>query len=1337
MRLGSLGARVAVLASALVGTVTCQYSDALKPAGIEDVVLSYASDSVLVVAAPVVPSIGVTVNGKPFSGARLLLASSDTEVVAVRADTLVPRRRGAAVLTVTLEGSTLPSHPPSIARALVVMADAVTLDSAAVRLASFGDTVTVVATARDATGAPLGGVAIAWSSSDTSVVTVSPAGRLAARGNGTATVRAMVDRDTAAAPVTVAQVPTRWTFEPASLRLDALTATATVAATAHDARGSAISGLAPASWSVGDATILTLAGPGKVTSRLNGSTYLYATLGALRDSVAVTVAQHAVQVSVTPRPVPQLTSVGAQVQLTSRAFDRQGVELQGASTAWFTLDPGLVRVSNDGLVTALAVGTARVVASLDAGADTASVPVSNDPATVTVVPDSALATSLGDTLVFRAVARNGRGDSVAATPDWRTPDSTVVQLLGDGRAVALAVGAARVVAVVGGKADTGLAKVTNVPTAIDITPATRLYTSPGDLDTLPVQITNARGALLPRGSVSWTSDDAAVARVSTSGVVTAIDTGHTVVRAASGTIADSVQVTVQNVPASIVVDNPAVDTLTAVGQTLTLLTEVRNARGALITAYPVAWRSTVRTVVDTVRPTGEATAVGFGSTLLIASAPPVADTVRLAVRNPTRLVVSNAFVTGLRVGTAARPYARIQDAVAAADAGDTVLVQRGVSPYSESVALARPLVLLGDSADYLAAGRNPALLPLLAHDTGAAAISALTTAPVTVRYVAFRHTVDGPAFTSDGSDVKLEWLYVNPPGTVTSRIGRGVSVRNSQSGSVLRNLSVRSVRGYGISLAGSSNVLVTADSVVGVDSMGVPERGAGISVSGGSTVTLRANVVRATRGPRILVRGATSAEISNTTLSGKHPLVQLDSVTGLVNILSNTFQVGFDGSDAADSPDCSTDTRCAGVLITDSRAGAYRGGSGRLAFTSPADIEGNTFYNANGANSFDGTGIRVRRSMVYGNNNAFRYVGTGLKLEGNSKGSWSYATADTSGFLVTLQDADSVFLGGAVTHEAGVVSHYSEMPGIQPFVQISNGSFSEKAGDLVNIWDGGGETLIEDADFTSSPVNQPVVFQGSYLTLYRVRVLGVGDSVPGYRAGGAYNAGVMVLNASQLSMHATRIEGFTDFPGLTLAGSVASFAGDSNVITRNRTGIYVHPTVPATLNLQGSGNNALFDNLTGGLEDARAAGSGLPQWWWGDGRGPRGAANPAATGDSVIAAPVSQTSYLTAPPQIGSAAAALRPVRGAGQSAPRGTTLPKAFTVRVVGANGLPVAGVSVTFTVTGGGGTLGGLGSRTVTSNADGLAEATLTLGSAAGANTVAATSAGLAQVVFGATGT
>ena len=1341
MRLGSISLRVATLAVGLVSTTTCQFTDALKPAAVKTVALTYMGDSVLVVAAPVRPTIDVTVDGAALAGARIRLATSDTDVVAVRGDTLVPRSRGAVTLTASLVSSELPADPPSLTRTLLVVADTVTLDSAAVRLTSLGDTVTLVSTVRDALGAAIPGVTCRWSSSDTGVVALAPAGRLTAKGNGTATVRAMVDRDTATVTVTVAQVLTHWTFAPATLKIDALSDTASVVATGHDPRGNPIAALTPASWAVGDASIVSSSSAGLVTALHNGATFLFAARGAVRDSLPVAVAQRATSVAITPRPVPPVTSLGNQVQLTARAFDRRGVEIQAASPIWFTLEPGSVRVGTDGLVTALAIGTAHVVAALDAGADTALVTISNDPATLTVLPDSATATSLGDTLVFRAVARNGRGDSVAAAVSWRTPDSTVVNLLANGRAIALATGTARLVATVGSRADTGLARVTNVPASVDITPAAVAFTSLGDVDTVPVTIRNARGAALPRGAVTWTSDDASIAKVSTSGVVTAVDTGQTVVRATSGALYDSVLVGVQNLPASLAVNSPAVDTLTAIGQTLVLPVDVRNARGVSIPNYPVAWQSTNRAAVDTVLPTGAAQAVGWGATSLIARAGAIADTLRLAVVNPTRLVVSNALFTGLRVGTSARPYAKIQDAVNAADAGDTVIVLRGTGGYSESVALARRVTILGDSAAYVAGGRNPSLLPLLAHDTGAAAITANTTAPVAVHYLAIRHTLDGAAFASNGSDVDLQRVYVNPPGTVTTHIGRGISVKGSSSGTVLKNLTVLSVRGYGISLENSSAATITADSVIGVDSIDVPEGGAGISLRGGASMIVNNNVIRATRGPRILVRGAASATVSNHTLSGQHPLIQLDSVTGLVDISFNTFQVGYDAYDAADSPNCSADTRCAGVLITDSRNGALVGGySNFVSWTSPANIHNNTFYNATAVGySGPGTAIRVRRSEAYGYGNEYRNIDFGYLLEGNSKSYFSGNTADTTAWLSTLTDADSLYLSSETTHEAGAVYKFTTTPSGAAFFNSLLGNFNRRNGQLVNIWDGDAVATFDQTRFTAAPNAVAVIVHANTLYFQWDTLLAVGDSAPGAYVGGTYYIGaVTAIDVTDMMFANSWVNGFSYVPGLELYGyGMGSISLSASGLTQNRVGLQIHSTVASTLGLYSSGGNSVFDNFAGGLQDGRSSGGSLSGWWWGDARGPRGAANPAATGDSVLAAPTAPTGLLSAPPSTGTVAAGLRQVRGTGQTAVHGTTLPKALTARVVDAFGLPVSGVSVTFTVTGGGGNLAGQATQTVATNGDGLAEVSWTLGAAAGANTVSASGSGLNTLYYSATGT
>lgn len=93
-------------------------------------------------------------------------------------------------------------------------------------------------------------------------------------------------------------------------------------------------------------------------------------------------------------------------------------------------------------------------------------------------------------------------------------------------------------------------------------------------------------------------------------------------------------------------------------------------------------------------------------------------------------------------------------------------------------------------------------------------------------------------------------------------------------------------------------------------------------------------------------------------------------------------------------------------------------------------------------------------------------------------------------------------------------------------------------------------------------------------------------------------------------------------------------------------------------------------------------------------------------------------------------------VSGNGQTGTVGQALPLPFTVKAVDANGSPVAGVSVTFTVTAGG---GALSTPVSVTDAQGLASSALTLGPNAGANSVTAVSGGLAgsPITFAATGT
>ncbi len=166
--------------------------------------------------------------------------------------------------------------------------------------------------------------------------------------------------------------------------------------------------------------------------------------------------------------------------------------------------------------------------------------------------------------------------------------------------------------------------------------------------------------------------------------------------------------------------------------------------------------------------------------------------------------------------------------------------------------------------------------------------------------------------------------------------------------------------------------------------------------------------------------------------------------------------------------------------------------------------------------------------------------------------------------------------------------------------------------------------------------------------------------------------------------------------------------------------------------------------LTVTLADATGKALSSPtfsfHWWTNDGSIARvqdervgvvtGGDRPGTTWVHVVFDPLSLTDSVqvtnTVPPSQ------LKVVNGSGQSAPAGATLPNPVTVQVLTSSGQPVAGVSVGFAVTSGGGSVSAA-SRVTAS--DGMASVIWTLGAAIGTQQVTASVSGLPSVVVSAT--
>ncbi|HVE77737.1 MAG TPA: Ig-like domain-containing protein [Gemmatimonadaceae bacterium] len=1278
------GALVAAVAG--VG-ITCDASRALSPGASPRVALAREGDDVLPVGGIEPLAVTVTVDDQALEHPRLRVTSSDSTVLAVRADgdSLLGRARGRAVITVTLESTLLPPAAATLSWAMRVGAADFVVEPAEHIFTAVGDTATLDAMALDANDAAMPDIPVQWSSSDPQVATVNARGRVTAVSPGVAQVVATAPDDglVAIASVTVAPRVDHVAFAPTGVLFDALGAEATIAAQPRDANGHAVGGATVALAACNAA--ITVSPGGVVAAVANGESCVVARSADVVDSLPVRVAQRASRVEITPLQGTVITALGGSLLFTAQGYDARNVLLASGTANWYSRSPAVAQVDATGRVLGIGEGGAQIVAAIGDASAEVGVTVGNYAAEVVFRPGVATLPSVFDTLLVHPVVLNTRGDSIpsaGAGVELFALDPQVVRLLpAHGFVEAAGAGIGRVVGKYGALADTMYVTVTNAPAAVELLRAADTLAFLGDTVTLPADVRNARQAPLPPTALDWSTDDPAVATVRDGGLVTAVGVGDTWVRGSSGTLGDATRIVVRNDPASVVLDH-SVDTLAALGQTVRYRAEVRNAGGALLVDYPMAWRST-NTAVATVAADGTVTTTGYGATEIYGRAGTVEASVRVQVTNLTRIYADNgAAVVGPRLGTRTRPYARIQDAVLAADPGDTVLVMRGVAPYSETVAIGRRLTLLGDSTDFIAAGRDPSRLPVLAHDSGTVALVARTAAPVKVAYLAIRHSVDGPSVRTVGTDAQLEWLYVNP-GAVDFAGGQGIAVDSAPTRAVLANVEVRGVRGYGVRLIDVVGGDIR-DAVVQLVNMAPGMTGAGVEVRGGTGTRLTRVRARRAAGPQVLLDGTADVALTASDLAGEAQLVRVDGGAGPVVIEGNVLDLRR-GSDEPFTGNSATDGR-SGIEVS--------AASGVL-------VRANAFVAQKGTTSLmDAVRLIGARGTPYGVRLDANTFGGGRYAVRSENSVWTMAggRVDSAATALVVAAGDSAVVEGVVLSR-GTAGCVRVSGG---WLRVERTRFDECVTTTAPAVQatGGAIHLVSDT-VLAAPAPAVLVTGARRLTV-------TGSHFQASMGAAPNGDGAVDAAADTVEVLSSVVRGFTTLAGVTARGG--RVVVQSSRLTENRFGLELGARTALTV----SGND-IYDNVVAGIYNSVATSASVSGNWWGDGRGVRSSSNPGFVGDSAIGS-VARTPIATSPAFPGTPALALRIVGGLTQPTPITRNVPLIpYTVRVVDTNGRPVAGVSVTFRMQpqdANSAFLNTLGVTQVTmvSDASGLAYATLT---------------------------
>lgn len=431
-------------------------------------------------------------------------------------------------------------------------------------------TITLTGEALDGTGALLPNRLLEWASSTPAVATVNNDGVVTGVAVGQATISATGEGKTGTALVTVRPAPVASvTIQPDGGTL-AAGSTLMLTATPRDASGQALTGRR-LEWRSSNDAVATISSSGLLTAISPGVVTITVTapgegLNGTSPSASVSVTVLIIPVA-TAVIVPGTSSVqiGATVALTLNLSGADGAPLSaaGRTIVWSSANPSVATVNSSGVVTGVAIGTASIEAAITTPGQpgsvraTAQVTVSSVPVASIVVSPNPAVVYVGYGRQFSAVARDAQGNILQGR-------SIIWTSAGQGIAVVDAVsgvvggvsqGTVEIRATSEGVQGSATVTVGLVPvSSVAVTPVSPVV-MPGQtvqLNAAPRDSagTVIQGSALGNRPTTWTTSNASVATVNTSGLVTGVAVGNANISAAIGGTAGSSAVTVNPLPSA-------------------------------------------------------------------------------------------------------------------------------------------------------------------------------------------------------------------------------------------------------------------------------------------------------------------------------------------------------------------------------------------------------------------------------------------------------------------------------------------------------------------------------------------------------------------------------------------------------------------------------------------------------------------------------------------------------------------------------------------------------------------------------------------------------------------
>lgn len=449
---------------------------------------------------------------------------------------------------------------------------------------TLGQSAQFSATVRDAGGALVSGPLVAWSSTDSTIVSINSSGFARAIGVGAVSLRATVGAVVGEAQVSVSGVPIASIAVSPGQLSGSVGQSAQLSASVLDATGAVLQGRRVL-WVSSAPSIVRVDSVGVATAVSAGSATISATSGGKTGTATATVTGGIAGpptgvsgLAVTTTTDSAITISFAQVADGTGMPANYEVRAATPTLSWGTASAvtkgtcaGPIRGTAVGAMLTCTIGglapttsyqaqvvsfrgvqnVSAVFGPLSNVASGATLATGSVVATVTVTPGSASGT-VGQTGQFSAVAKDASGNVLTGkTITWSSTNAAIATVDQSGLATAIGPGSAAIVATVQGK--TGQAAITVTGGAAGGT-ASQSKVSPSSASVatgatlqLTASVTDVLGNLLGGLVTTWASSNTAVATVSSSGVVTGISAGSVTITASTLGIVATSSVTVMSV----------------------------------------------------------------------------------------------------------------------------------------------------------------------------------------------------------------------------------------------------------------------------------------------------------------------------------------------------------------------------------------------------------------------------------------------------------------------------------------------------------------------------------------------------------------------------------------------------------------------------------------------------------------------------------------------------------------------------------------------------------------------------------------------------------------------